>query len=199
MDDVEGRAIYTPYPQNPQLLGGVYLMVRARSEGASTLEGIGRAVRAAAPGLYAVNLRPMRDVVSGTMSSPRLNASLLSLFSALALALSAIGIYGLLAYSVSQRMHEIGLRIALGAGRSDVTRLVLRHALGIVGAGLAGGLVASLLASRVLRSLLFEVQPTDPTTFALVSLVFLGIGLLAGYVPVRRATRIDPVNALRYE
>jgi putative ABC transport system permease protein len=80
-----------------------------------------------------------------------------------------------------------------------VTRLVLRHALGIVGAGLAGGLVASLLASRVLRSLLFEVQPTDPTTFALVSLVFLGIGLLAGYVPVRRATRIDPVNALRYE
>jgi putative ABC transport system permease protein len=199
MDDVEGRAIYTPYPQNPQLLGGVYLMVRARSEGASTLEGIGRAVRAAAPGLYAVNLRPMRDVVSGTVSSPRLNASLLSLFSALALVLSAIGIYGLISYSVSQRMHEIGLRIALGAGRSDVTVLVLRHAMGIVGAGLASGLVASLLASRVLRNLLFEVQPADPTTFALVSLLFLGIGLLAGYVPVRRATQIDPVNALRYE
>jgi putative ABC transport system permease protein len=199
MDDVAGRAIYTPYPQNPQLLGGVYLMVRASTDGAATLEGIRRAVRAAAPGIYAVNLRPMREVVSGTVSSPRLNASLLSLFSALALALSAIGIYGLLSYSVSQRMHEIGLRIALGAGRSDVTLLVLRHAMGTVGAGLACGLVASLLASRVLRNLLFEVQPTDPTTFALVSLAFLGIGLLAGYVPVRRATRVDPVNALRCE
>jgi predicted permease len=199
MDDVEGRAIYTPYPQNPQLLGGVYLMVRVREEGAATLEGIRRAVRSAAPGLYAVKLRPMREVVRGTVSAPRLNASLLSLFSALAVALSAVGIYGLLSYSVSQRMREIGLRMALGARRCDVTRLVMGHALGIVGAGLLGGLVASLLAGRVLRNLLFEVQPADPTTFALVSLALLATGFVASYVPVRRALRIDPVAALRCE
>jgi putative ABC transport system permease protein len=197
LEDSDAPAIYTPYPQNPQLLAGVYLMVRSRGEGASLYGGIRRAVEQAAPGLHAVSLRPMSDVVEASVSSRRLNTSLLSLFSLLALVLSATGIYGLVSYAISQRSYEIGVRIALGAGKSDVVRLVLRHVLQVVGAGLAAGLLASVLTSRVLGNLLFEVQPTDPITFVSVALALVGVGLAASYVPVRRATRIDPARTLR--
>jgi len=199
LEDTDAPAIYTPYSQNPQLLGGVYLMVRSCAESAAVLSGIRRAVESAAPGLHAVDLRPMSDVVRASVSSRRLNASLLSLSSLLALVLSATGIYGLVSYVISQRSYEIGVRIALGAGKADIVRLVMRHVLLVVGAGLAGGLLGSVAGTRVLSNLLFEVQPTDPTTFLSVALALLGVGLLASYVPVRRATRIDPVRTLKYE
>lgn len=199
MDDSDAPAIYTPYPQNPQLLGGVYLMVRTRDESAGVMNGIRRAVESVSPGLYAVKLQPMSKVVSETMSTPRLNASLLSLFSLLALVLSATGIYGLLSYSVSQRMQEIGVRIALGAKSFDVVLLVMRHAMFVVGLGILAGLAGSIAASRVLRTMLFEVTTTDPQTFAFVALALISVGLLASYVPVRRATKVDPMVALRYE
>jgi putative ABC transport system permease protein len=199
LEDSDAPAIYTPYPQNPQLLAGVYLMVRSRGEGASLYGGIRRAVEQTAPGLHAVSLRPMSDVVEATVSSRRLNTSLLSLFSLLALVLSATGIYGLVSYAISQRSYEIGVRMALGAGKADVVRLVLRHVLQVVGAGLTAGLLGSVLTSRVLGNLLFEVQPTDPTTFVSVALTLVAVGLAASYVPVRRATRIDPVRTLRSE
>ena len=199
LEDTDAPAVYTPYSQNPQLLGGVYLMVRARAESAALLSGIRRAVESAASGLHAVDLQPMSDVVRASVSSRRLNASLLSLSSLLALVLSATGIYGLVSYVISQRSYEIGVRIALGAGKADVVRLVMRHVLVVVGAGLAGGLLGSVAGSRVLRNLLFEVQPLDPTTFLSVALALLGVGLLASYVPVWRATRIDPVRTLKYE
>ena len=199
LEDSDAPAIYTPYPQNPQLLAGVYLMVRSRGEGASLYSGIRRAVEQAAPGLHAVKLRPMSDVVEASVSSRRLNTSLLSLFSLLALVLSATGIYGLVSYAISQRSYEIGVRIALGAGKADVVRLVLRQILKVVGAGLVAGLLGSVLTSRVLGSLLFEVQPTDPATLVSVALALVAVGLAASYAPLRRATRIDPVRTLRAE
>jgi putative ABC transport system permease protein len=113
--------------------------------------------------------------------------------------LAATGIYGLLSYSVAQRVPEIGVRIALGARGKDVVLLVAHHATLVVGAGILGGLAGSLAASRVLRGLLFGVGPTDPATLALVTLAFVGVGLVSCYVPVRRASRIDPVVALRTE
>jgi putative ABC transport system permease protein len=174
-------------------------MVRTQAEPVGVSEGIRGAVESVSPGLYAVNLKPMQDVVDETIATPRLNTSLLVLFAALALILSATGIYGLIAYSVSQRMHEIGVRIALGARSSDVVTLVLRQASVVVGAGVILGVVAGLVSSRVLRTLLFEVQPTDPRTFVLVALTLVLVALFASYLPVRRATRVDPMIALRYE
>jgi ABC-type antimicrobial peptide transport system permease subunit len=141
----------------------------------------------------------MEEVVRSTVAAPRLNASLLSLFSLLALVLAATGIYGLVSHAIAQRSYEIGVRIAMGARAGDVVRLVLRQVLAVVGVGLAAGALASAAGSRALQSLLFEVEPTDPATFVAVALVLLGVGLLASYVPVRRATRIDPVRALRSE
>ena len=199
MDDTDAPAIYTPYPQNPQLLGGVYLMVRTHDESVAALNGIRQAVQGVAPGLYAVKLQPMDAVVSETMSTPRLNASLLSLFSLLALVLSATGIYGMLSYSVSQRIPEIGVRIALGAKPFDVVLLVMRHAMLVVGVGILAGLAGSIAASRVLRTMLFEVTTTDPQTLVFVALGLISVGLLASYVPVRRAIKVDPMVALRYE
>jgi putative ABC transport system permease protein len=199
LDDKDAPAIYTPYPQNPQLLGGVYLMIRGRGDVGSTLAGIRQAVQSVSPGLYAVKLQPMQDVIDETVSAPKLNASLLSLFSVLALVLSATGVYGLLSYSVSQRMHEIGIRIALGAKVRDVVMLVMKYAMLVLCIGVIAGVAGGIASSRVLRNMLFEVQPTDPLTFVIVAVALVAVGLLACYVPVRRATKIDPMVALRYE
>jgi putative ABC transport system permease protein len=200
LSDNDAPAIYTPYPQNPQLLAGIYLLVRtAGVQTGAVTQGIRDAVQSVAPGMYAVNLNPMQDVVNQTVATPRLNTSLLVLFAVLALILSATGIYGLIAYSVTQRMHEIGVRIALGARASDVAVLVLRQVSVVMGVGLAVGVLGGLAGSRVLRTLLFEVQPTDPRTFALVALTLVSVALLASYIPVRRATKVDPMVALRYE
>jgi putative ABC transport system permease protein len=132
-------------------------------------------------------------------SRPRFIAVLLTAFAGLALLLSAIGIYGVVAYSVSARTRELGIRLALGAQPGDVLRLVLREGLALLAAGLAAGLLASWGATRLLRSQLYEVGPGDPLTFILVSLLLAGVALLACYLPARRATRVDPLAALRHE
>jgi putative ABC transport system permease protein len=110
-----------------------------------------------------------------------------------------IGVYGVVSYSVSQRINEIGIRVALGARSSDVFRLVLREAIALSAIALAIGLLASLALGRVLQSLLFEVTPTDPATLASVAAVVLAVSILAAAIPARRATRVDPLTALRYE
>jgi putative ABC transport system permease protein len=125
--------------------------------------------------------------------------TLLSVFAALALVLAGVGIYGVMAYSVAQRTHEFGIRMALGAQRADVLRSVLAQGLLRAGIGLAIGGVAALALAHFLSSLLFEVQPTDPTTFTAVALGLFGLALLACYIPARRATKVDPMVALRYE
>jgi len=115
------------------------------------------------------------------------------------LTLAAVGIYGVFSYSIAQRTHEMGIRIALGAGSADVLKLVVGHGLKLAIAGVAIGLVGAFLVTQVMKSLLFEVSATDPLTFALIPLILTGVALLSSYVPARRATKVDPMIALRYE
>ena len=123
----------------------------------------------------------------------------MGIFSGVALLLTLVGVYGGMAYSIAQRIAEIGVRIALGAGCGDVLRLVLGRGLGLVGVGIVVGSVLALAATRVLRTLLFGVTATDPVTFAGVALLLILTGMIAIYVPARRAMAIDPVNALKYD
>ena len=151
------------------------------------------------PRLPVRNLRSMEQLVSRSIAPQRFNLSLLSLFSALGLMLAAVGIYGVMAYSVSQRTHEIGLRMALGAQARDVLKLVLKQGMALAVIGVAIGLIASFALTRLMRSLLFGVSATDPATLAGVGLLLTCVAMLACYIPARRATKVDPLVALRYE
>ena len=124
---------------------------------------------------------------------------MVALFALTALLLAGLGIYGVISYMVSERTHEIGIRIALGADRRSILRMVLRQGLGLAIIGAAVGLVAALIVSHLMAGLLYGVRPTDPLTFAGVALLLIGVGLLACYIPARRVLRVDPLVALRYE
>jgi putative ABC transport system permease protein len=143
--------------------------------------------------------RSMDDVLGASLSQPRFSSQLLGVFAALALVLAAIGLYGLMAYSITQRRHEIGIRMALGARREDILRLILRQGLRLTLLGMGLGFVASVLLTRVLSSMLFSVGPTDPQTFLAVALLLTGVALAACLIPARRAAKVDPMVALRYE
>jgi putative ABC transport system permease protein len=151
------------------------------------------------PTLPPRNLRPLEELVSRSIAPQRFNLSLLSLFAGLGLLLASIGIYGVMAYSVSQRTHEIGIRLALGAQTRDVLRLVVRQGMKLALLGVALGLIAALALTQLLKNLLFGVSATDPVTFALIALLLSAVAFVACFVPARRATRVDPLMALRYE
>jgi putative ABC transport system permease protein len=141
----------------------------------------------------------MEQAIFDSVARPRFRTGLLAVFAGVALLLAATGIYGVIAYAVAQRTHEIGIRMALGAHRADVLRLVVGQGamLALVGIGL--GVLGALALTRLLASLLFAVSPTDPLTFAAASIGLIGVALAASYIPARRAIRIDPLVALRYE
>jgi len=141
----------------------------------------------------------MRSLVNSSIAPRRFYMQLLGSFAGMAFILAAIGIYGLVSYSVAQRTREIGIRMALGAKRNDVLRLVLGEGFKLTIIGVVLGLVGAFAATKVLRNLLFEVKPTDPFTFIAVSLSLLVVALLACYIPARRATKVDPLEAIRYE
>ena len=141
----------------------------------------------------------MNDWLYDSLARPRFSSTMLSAFAAFALILAAVGIYGVLSYVVSQSTHDIGLRVALGARRRDIVRLVLRHGLGLLAAGMAAGLAGAAALTRVMSSLLFGVSATDALTFGLVAALLSAVAIAAMLIPARRAASVDPIVALREE
>jgi len=163
---------------------------------APALQQIARSMDARLP---VVNLRPMAEVFAESMARPRFLMTLLVAFAVLALLLAAIGTYGVLSYLVSERRQEIGIRMALGAERGTLLGMVMKHGLTLAFAGLLIGLAGAIGVTRLMQTLLFNVRPADPATMVAVAVVIAGVALVACYVPARRATRVDPLNALRAE
>ena len=138
-------------------------------------------------------------MIARTLLQKKFTMLLLSIFAGIALVLAAVGLYGVISYSVAQRTRELGIRIALGAQRGDVLRLILRQGMTLVAAGVIFGIAASLGLTRLIASLLYGISASDPWTFAVIAALLVGVALLACYLPARRATKVDPLEALRYE
>jgi putative ABC transport system permease protein len=189
--------IYTPFSQTPFMWA--YVMVRTTGDPSALTRSIKDIVRSVDPNVVAASVRPMTEVVSGTVAEPRLSMLLVSGFALLALTLASVGIYGVIAYSVSQRTHELGLRMALGAGRAGVLAMIIREGVLMAAIGIVMGLAAAALATRLMTDLLVGITPRDPLTFAGGALLLLMIAAAASYLPARRATRVDPIVALRTE
>ena len=149
--------------------------------------------------LVASKIRTMDQVIANSTARQNFNMLLLTIFAGLALLLAGIGIYGLMSYTVEQRTQELGIRMALGAAQSDMLKLVVRQGMLLSGIGVAIGLAASFGLNQILKNLLFGVKATDPITYLSVAVVLVSVALLACYIPARRATKIDPLVALRYE
>jgi len=177
----------------------VHLVVRASESPASLAAALRAQVRSLDPEVPLTDVQTMDELLAGSMSPRRFNMLLLVAFAGVALLLATIGLYGVIAYSVNQRRHEIGIRIAVGAQRSDVLRLVVGQGMALILAGVGIGLAGALALTRFLSSLLYGVRPTDPSTLVAVSLILTGVALLATYIPARRAAKVDPIVALRYE
>ena len=175
------------------------LVVRTAGNPAALAASARRAIWSVDKDLPVFGVTTMDNVLAGSVAQRRFSMSLLGAFSGLALLMAAIGLYGVLSYSVSQRMHEMGLRMALGASARDLMRLVVGQGIRVALAGVAVGLAASFAATRLLAGMLFGVSPLDPLTFTAVAVVLLAAAFLASFIPARRATKVDPMVALRYE
>jgi predicted permease len=194
--DVE-PSLYWPLLQN--LFGELHLAIRADSNPAALMNMVRGQLAAMDRDLPIADVRLMDNIAAAAVSGPRLAFLLVGIFAALALVLATVGIYGVISYSVTQRVHEIGVRVALGAQLGDVLRLVVGQGMKLAATGVAVGLLAALALHSVMKSLLYGVSATDPLTFVAVSFVLMLIAAIACYIPARRATRVDPVVALRYE
>jgi putative ABC transport system permease protein len=196
----EEAAIYTPYAQSLQpWKRWMDLVVRSDAGAQAVAARVKEQVWAIDKQIPVAKVRGMEEVLGASLARERFNASLLGIFAGVALVLAAVGIYGVMAYAVSQRTHEIGVRVALGARPADVLGMVIRQGMALALLGAAIGLAASLALSRLLAGVVEGVSPTAPAAFVGVPLLLLGVALLAVYVPARRATRVDPMVALRYE
>ena len=189
--------LYLPYAQTP--VGPLSVVLRAEGDPRALAGAVVREVRALDPNLPVADVKTLDEVVSQAVARPRFYLSLLALFAAAGLALAAIGIFGVLSYTVAQRRREIGIRIALGAQPAAVLRNVMAGALRLAASGLVLGLAGALALSRAIRGLLFEVSAADPATFLAVALTLGAAAALASWLPARSATRVDPASALRSE
>jgi len=193
-------AFYGSYVQlNQPWKRWMYMAVRGDQGSGALIGRVKSEIWKVDPAIPLTKLRTMSQVMSASLSAQRFNMTLMGIFAGVALVLAAVGIYGVVSYSVAQRTHEIGIRMALGAETGDVLRIVLRQGLMLAGLGVGTGLVAAFAVSRVMSTLLFGVSTTDPAIFLAISVVLTGVALGATLIPARRATKVDPMIALRYE
>jgi putative ABC transport system permease protein len=193
--DVEAKPeYYLPHPQNAYR--GMILATRSKQDPRSLADSIRREIRQLDPELPAANVRTLENIASDSIAPRRLSVVLIGVFAAVALVLASVGIYGVMSFLVVQRTHEIGVRMALGAQRNDVLRLVIGHGMKLVLAGSVLGLVMALMSTRALSAMLYRVGAFDPATFAGVTIALALVALLASYIPALRATRADPMIAL---
>ncbi|HEV2379823.1 MAG TPA: FtsX-like permease family protein [Terriglobia bacterium] len=200
LDGAPEPTLYVPYFEDywPIFSREMFLVVRSDGDAASLTASVRGAIRGLDRDLPA-DMQTMNQLLSDSVSQPRFRTLLLGVFAGLALLLAAVGIFGVMAYVVSRRTQEIGVRMALGASRTSVLGMVLGEGLRVVLIGVAIGLVEAFALSRLIKSLLFGVEAADPATFIAVPLVMIVVALAACYVPARRATKVDPMVALRYE
>jgi putative ABC transport system permease protein len=189
--------VYWPYAQSPST--SATLVVRAASDPNRLAGQVHSQVAAVDPEQPVYDVRAMDGVMSNAVARRRAALTLVAALSGLALILASVGLYGVLAYTVSQRIQEFGIRTALGASPTRILRDVVVHGMTLAGVGCALGLAATIPVSRAVRGLLYGVEPLDPVTFAAVLSLLLGVGLVAAFVPARRAARVDPATALKYE
>jgi len=194
LDEDTPPTVYTPFAQTPFMW--LYVMVRSPARFDAIASTLRSSVPAADPSLTPGNIRLMTDVIAEGISGPRFNMLLVTAFAVLALLLSSIGIYGVIAYSVAQRNQEIGVRMALGAGRREIVRLVLREGIVIAIGGIAVGLAGSFALAHVMNGLLVGISVHDPLTFAGGAIILLVVAFSASYAPALRASRVDPMRAL---
>jgi ABC-type antimicrobial peptide transport system permease subunit len=200
---IEAQFFY-PFMQIPDNLmafaaGGAAVVVRTEGDPASIMKLVRRAVQEIDPREVVYGVQTMDQVLAGALAPRRLSMILLGVFASLALVLACVGIYGVVSYLVGQRTHEIGVRVALGAQRSDVMRLVLGEGAKLALVGVSAGLAAAFGLTRLMANQLFGVTAHDPLTYAGVAVLLMAVALLACYIPARRAMRLDPVAALRCE
>jgi putative ABC transport system permease protein len=203
--DLESKPeIYVPVHQplfanRPTPPLSLYVAVRTSGDPAALAPVVRREVAAVDPEQPLANVRTMEERLAESVAQRRFNMTLLGVFACVALLLAGVGVYGVMAYAVARRTHEIGIRVALGAQRGDVVRLVLRQGMWLALAGVGLGVVGAYAATRLMSGLLYGVSPTDPLTFLGVSALLTAAALLACLLPARRATKVDPMVALRYE
>src|SRR5579871_901464 len=195
LDSEAGAELYSPYSQRPW--PGMYIEVKTAGNPMLFSSAVQKKIAQVDAELPVTGVRSMEDIVGDSFGQRQITLWLLGAFAAVALALAAIGIYGLLAYSVEQRRQEMGIRRALGAQPADLLQLVLREGLGLTAIGVAAGLVGAFAARRVLSAFLFHTNPTDPAIFAAMAVLFIVVAAAASYLPARRALRVDPVVAIR--
>jgi predicted permease len=187
--------LYRPLDQSSDL--SLALLLRTRGETTTLGEGVAREVRAVDPDVPVYSVRTMPELIAAAVAQRQFLMRLLVTFGALATALALLGIYGVMAYSVSQRTREIGIRMAIGARAADVSRMVMRRGMALTAAGVVLGIAASLGLSELVRSQLFGVQPSDPLTLTTVLVLMTGVAAVAAWLPARRAARVNPLVALR--
>jgi putative ABC transport system permease protein len=197
LDTEASPGVFLSMPQTPT--SPLYLVTRTHGDPKQLGNAIQVQIHSMDRDMPITDVKTMDEYVTGSVATARFNTVLLGGFAALALVLAAVGIFGVISYSVAQRTQEIGIRRALGADTAGVLKLVLTQAMGLTAAGIVAGIAGAFAVTRLLETLLFHVTPTDAATFIGVSVVLSGVALLASYLPARRATKVDPMVALRYE